>query len=78
MHCWARSLLYLLISVLGFGQMMVACGQRGSLYLPDAESDMANSAANRAVSTPASGASHEGGREAGDEVPAVPSPSGAF
>ncbi|TVQ88577.1 MAG: hypothetical protein EA400_08675 [Chromatiaceae bacterium] len=34
MHCWARYLFYAVVAVLGIGQMMSACGQKGDLYLP--------------------------------------------
>lgn len=35
MHCWARYLFYAVVTVLAVGQMMVACGQTGDLYLPE-------------------------------------------
>ena len=35
MHCWARNLLYAVIAVLGVGQIIAACGQKGDLYLPE-------------------------------------------
>ena len=34
--CWAQYLLWLVIAVLGAGNALVACGQKGDLYLPDA------------------------------------------
>ncbi len=37
MHCWARYLLWLVIAVLGIGNMLTACGQKGDLYLPETE-----------------------------------------
>lgn len=37
MICWARYLLIALVSVLGVGQMIAACGQKGDLYLPKPE-----------------------------------------
>ncbi len=36
MHCWPRYLLWLFIALLGTGQMLTACGQKGPLYMPDA------------------------------------------
>lgn len=36
MHCWPRYLLWLVIALLGTGQMLAACGQKGPLYMPDA------------------------------------------
>ncbi len=39
MHCWARYLLWLVIAVLGVGNMLSACGQKGDLYLPAQESE---------------------------------------
>ena len=35
MHCWPRYLFILLIAVLGIGNMLTACGQKGPLYLPE-------------------------------------------
>jgi predicted small lipoprotein YifL len=35
MFCWARCLLWTTIVLLGAGQMLAACGQKGHLYLPD-------------------------------------------
>jgi predicted small lipoprotein YifL len=37
MHCWARYLLFGAVTVLGAGQMIAACGQKGDLYLPKEE-----------------------------------------
>ena len=37
MHCWARYLLIFVVSVLGVGHMIAACGQKGDLYLPAKE-----------------------------------------
>ena len=35
MHCWPRYLFWLVIALLGTGQMLAACGQKGPLYLPE-------------------------------------------
>jgi predicted small lipoprotein YifL len=35
MTCWARYLLLAVVAVLGIGQMVAACGQKGDLYLPE-------------------------------------------
>lgn len=35
MHCWARYLWYAVVTILAGGQILVACGQTGDLYLPD-------------------------------------------
>ena len=35
MRCWPRYLLWLVIAVLGIGNMLVACGRSGPLYLPE-------------------------------------------
>ncbi len=32
--CRAELALYLIITILGIGSMITACGQKGSLYLP--------------------------------------------
>jgi len=37
MRCWAQYLLWLVITVLGAGNLLSACGQSGDLYLPDRE-----------------------------------------
>ncbi|RLJ18963.1 hypothetical protein DJ030_07475 [bacterium endosymbiont of Escarpia laminata] len=37
MTCWPRYLLWLVIAVLGSGNLLSACGQKGPLYLPPAE-----------------------------------------
>lgn len=37
MRCWASYLFYALIAILGTGQILAACGQKGGLYLPPAE-----------------------------------------
>lgn len=37
MHCWARYLFIAVVTVLGVGQMIAACGQKGDLYLPEPE-----------------------------------------
>ena len=37
MHCWARYLFVAIVSLLGIGQMITACGQKGDLYLPQPE-----------------------------------------
>lgn len=34
MICWARYLFIAVVSVLGIGQMIAACGQKGDLYHP--------------------------------------------
>ncbi|MCC7277719.1 MAG: lipoprotein [Chromatiaceae bacterium] len=35
MLCWARQLFILMVVLLGIGQMMAACGQKGPLFLPE-------------------------------------------
>ncbi len=35
MHCWARYMLWLVIAILGIGNMLSACGRKGELYLPE-------------------------------------------
>jgi len=32
--CRAELVLYLIITILGIGNMITACGQKGSLYIP--------------------------------------------
>ena len=33
--CWAQTLFIAVVIILGTGQMLSACGQKGPLYLPD-------------------------------------------
>ena len=35
MLCWGRQLFIVIVIILGIGQMMAACGQKGPLSLPD-------------------------------------------
>ena len=35
MHCLPRYLLWSLIAVIGIGNLLTACGQKGPLYLPE-------------------------------------------
>lgn len=35
MRCWPRCLLWTLVALLGLGNMLSACGQKGDLYLPE-------------------------------------------
>jgi len=37
MTCWPQYLLWLVIAVLGTGNMLTACGQKGPLFLPEAD-----------------------------------------
>jgi predicted small lipoprotein YifL len=67
MNCWARYLLYLMITILALGHMVAACGQKGPLYLSDAASE----GAGQATPTPVPDASGED-LEALDDVPVVP------
>lgn len=65
MHCWARYLLYLIVSVLALGQMLTACGQKGDLYLPE------QGKGTEAAPLPGPDSSDEG-LEALDDVPVAP------
>jgi predicted small lipoprotein YifL len=72
MHCWARYLFYAVVTVLAVGQMMVACGQTGDLYLPEKKS--AGSEAQPAPPSPVVDPDAEG-LEAIDDIPnAEPGP----
>ncbi|MGB5835321.1 MAG: lipoprotein [Thiohalocapsa sp.] len=71
MHCWARYFFFAVVTVLAIGQMMVACGQTGDLYLP--EKGAADSVA-QPVPVPPPEADGEG-LEAIDDIPdAAPGP----
>jgi predicted small lipoprotein YifL len=37
MHCWPRTLLWLVIVTIGTLNLVTACGQKGPLYLPPVE-----------------------------------------
>jgi predicted small lipoprotein YifL len=39
MHCWARYLLWMLILILGVGNMITACGQKGKLFIPEQKAE---------------------------------------
>ncbi|MGD9164055.1 MAG: lipoprotein [Chromatiales bacterium] len=41
MPCWPRSLLWLVIALLGTLNLITACGQKGPLYLPPADESQA-------------------------------------
>ncbi len=42
MRCWPRTLLWLVIALLGTLNLLSACGQKGPLYLPPAEQSTAS------------------------------------
>lgn len=52
MRCWARYLLWLVIAVLGIGNMLSACGQKGDLYLPEPEAGQAEQPKEQEQETP--------------------------
>jgi predicted small lipoprotein YifL len=58
MHCWARYLFILVVAVLGIGQMIAACGQKGDLYLPEPASST-NSAKEGTVQPAPQGGTEE-------------------
>ncbi len=35
MRCWPSLLFWLIVAILGGGQMLTACGQKGPLILPE-------------------------------------------
>lgn len=41
MRCYARYLFLAVVALLGLGQMLTACGQKGPLYHPDQTQDEA-------------------------------------
>ncbi len=44
--CRAELALYLIITILGIGSLLTACGQKGPLYLPEAKNSMQQSSIN--------------------------------
>ena len=52
MICWARYLFIAVVSVLGVGQMIAACGQKGDLYLPEPEAPKQTPIAAKGDDTP--------------------------
>lgn len=42
MHCWPRTLLWVVIALLGALNLLSACGQKGPLYLPPPEEAAVN------------------------------------
>jgi predicted small lipoprotein YifL len=67
-HCWARYVFIGVVAVLGTGQMIAACGQKGDLYLPEEEQE---EEAQPAPAPAAPGQGTEPDAEAAD-VPEVP------
>ena len=59
MHCWARYLFIAVVSVLGIGQMIAACGQKGDLYLPEPKSSKQAVAEAKAPPAPQTGTDKE-------------------
>jgi predicted small lipoprotein YifL len=56
MQCWARYLFIAVVSALGIGEMVAACGQKGNLYLPKPETTKTQpkpAASNKAILPPA-------------------------
>jgi predicted small lipoprotein YifL len=47
MHCWPRTLLWLVIALLGTLNLLSACGQKGPLYHPPAEEQAADESGER-------------------------------
>lgn len=72
MHCWANSLFYAVVTVLAIGQILVACGQTGDLYLP--EDKAAGSAPQTVPSTPVPDPLGEGLETIEDIPDATPGP----
>lgn len=55
--CWPKFVFYLVVLSLGLGQMLTACGQNGSLYLPKPEK--IEPATSQPAATPAKAAASE-------------------
>ncbi len=74
MRCLARPLLYAIVAVLAIGQMLVACGQKGDLYLPKDDAPPA-AAAHPDATVPDADSSAES-LDAIDDVPSdTPGPN---
>lgn len=52
MHCWAHYLLWLVIAVLGIGNLLTACGQKGDLYLPEPQQDQTENYSKQPANPP--------------------------
>jgi predicted small lipoprotein YifL len=78
MHCWARYLLIVVVFLLGFGQLIAACGQKGDLYLPEPEEKAEEKEAPNAKTDDASanraGAKPEPVGAGAEDVPQVAAP----
>lgn len=78
MHCWARYLFIAVVFVLGIGQMIAACGQKGDLYLPDPEKETRETKATTAE-TGGTPQAQTGEQPTGDEktadIPKAPHPA---
>ncbi len=77
MICWARYLFIGVVAVLGIGQMVAACGQKGDLYLPAPEQEAReqNAAGKKAEESQQaqSGEAPEDAEKTSD-LPQVPAP----
>lgn len=62
MICWARYLFLLAAALLAAGQWIVACGQKGDLYLPEPEPVVPTQAE---AGSPASGVPQPAAADAG-------------
>jgi predicted small lipoprotein YifL len=73
MHCWARYLFYAIVTLFAIGQILVACGQTGDLYLPEPS---ASKAAPKSTATePRMLDTDPEGMQAIDDIPdATPGP----
>jgi predicted small lipoprotein YifL len=79
MHCWARYLFIAVVFVLGIGQMIAACGQKGDLYLPEPDTSERNASGEKPGEAPLTRTGQQPADESEvtdvPETPALPSPA---
>jgi predicted small lipoprotein YifL len=72
MYCWARYVFLALVAVLGVGEIIVACGQKGSLYLPKTEPAKAQPQVAKPAQTAGPRAGATSGQPTGGDRGAAP------
>ena len=71
MICWARYLFIAVVTVLGVSQMIVACGQKGDLYLPEPGAPKQSPISTKGDDTPQIPTGEADTKNQGAETPAT-------
>jgi len=70
--CWTKFAFFLVVAWLGLGQLLTACGQSGSLYLPTEKTSAENSAKTSTSTTPSANSKKESATKSGTAQPSQP------